>query len=197
MSGLDYTSYEEYYNRVICPVIHEYCETNAGIIVLPNAKEVIWENYIKFNCHCKSEYMRDKEKLLDRHKVVACYMYAIVKANSLTCTVAIQNGDSSSILLNERLALCFGMTLLRALICDEIEHLSDPIQKRKAESVFENEIDFPKTNHGDYKNNLLSQLYHTKTESNYNILGLAETLYLLEIFNLVKNGLPENVFKKS
>lgn len=196
MNGQDYTSYEEYYDRVIDPVIQEYCETNAGIIVLPNVKEKIWENYKKFNSHCKSEYMLDKEKLLDRHKVVACYMYAIIKTNPLICTVAIQNGDISSILLNERLALCFGMTLLRALICDEIEHMFDVDQKRKVKHVFDGEIAFPETNHGDYKSNLLSQLFHTKTESNYNILGLAETLYLLEIFNLVKNGLPENIFKK-
>lgn len=197
MSGLDYISYEKYYEKVISPVILEYCDSNSGVIVLPDAKDKIWNNYVKFNCHCKNDYMQDKEKLLDRHKVTACYMYAILKTNPLICTVAFQNGDDSSILLNERLALCFGMTLLRALICDEIVHLTDADLKKKVSVVFENEIAFPGVNHGDYKNNILSQLFHTKREANYNILGLAETLYLLEVFNLVKNGLSENIFKKS
>lgn len=196
MSDPDYASYEKYFDLVIIPVISEYCDSAADIVVLPDIKDKIWNYYVDFNEHCKKEYMRDKNKLLDRHKVVACYMFAILKTNPMACSIAFQNGDKSSMLLNERLALCFGMTLLRALICDEIENLTDNELKEKATAAFESDIMFPKTNHGDYKGNLLSQLYHTKNESNYNILSLAETLYLLEVFNLVKNGLQEDLFKK-
>ncbi|MBD5473349.1 MAG: hypothetical protein HDR20_10830 [Lachnospiraceae bacterium] len=196
MNGLDYASYEKYFDAIIAPVISEYCDSTADVVVLPNIKDKIWNYYVEFNEHCKNEYMRDKNKLLDRHKVVACYMFAILKTNPMVCVIAFQNGDKSSMLLNERLALCFGMTLLRALICDEIEKLDDSELKEKVTAVFENDILFPQANHGDYKGNLLSQLYHTKSESNYNVLGLAETLYLLEVFNLVKNGIQEDVFKK-
>lgn len=162
MSGLDYVSYEKYYSEIIVPMIKEYCDSNAGVIVIPSVKEKIWTHYEEFNNHCKNSYMRDKSKLLDRHKVVACYMYAILRANPMICTLAFQNGDNSSLLLNERLALCFGMTLLRALIFDEISHLSDPKLRKKVSDVFEDDISFPSVNHGDYKHNLLTQLYHTK-----------------------------------
>lgn len=196
MNGLDYKSYVEYYETVIVPVVSEYCDQNAGVIVLPNAKEKIWENYEEFNCHCKHEYMKDKQGLLDRHKVTACYIYAILKTNPLVCTIAFQNGDDSSLMLNERLAFCFGMTLLRALIHVEISKLTDEELKKRATAIFDNQIGFPKVNHGEYKSNILSQLYQTKREGNYNVLALAETLYLLEALNLVKAGLPENIFKK-
>lgn len=196
MGGLDYESYQKYYTKVISPVISEYCDLNGGVIVLGNAKEKIWENYVGFNTYCKDEYMRDRSKLLDRHKVVACYMYAILKTCPMICTIAYENGEDSYLFLNERLALCFGMTLLRALIYDEIMHVPNKNLKEKVKTIFQDEIAFPETNHGNYKDNLLQQLYHTRKESNYNILGLAETLYLLEIFNLTKNGVPENVFKK-
>lgn len=196
MGGLDYSSYEKYYDQIIYPVMLEYEEKNAGVILSPNAKEKIWDSYAEFNMHCKKHYMKDQEKLIDRHKLIACYMYAILQAEPIFCTISFQQGDNSALLLNERLSLCFGMTMLRALICEEITYLkANRDFKDKIRSIFEDDICFPKTNHGDYKHNLLVQLYHTRMEKNYNILSLAETLYLLECFNLAKNQIKEDVFK--
>lgn len=86
--------------------------------------------------------------------------------------------------------------MLRALICEEITHVQREDMRERLQTVFDGEISFPKTNHGDYKHNLLVQLFHTRKEAKYNILALAETLYLLECFDLVKNHIPEDIFKK-
>lgn len=194
MRGIDYKSYLGYFSKIIDPVAKSYCHSQLGLVFHPNAKELIWNKYVEFNEFCKDNYMKNSEKLLDRHKVCACYIYAILDADVLKNVMAIKNGIYDDFLMNERLALCFGMSLLRALILQETEDLKDDNDKELLRKAFNGEFLFPKANHGDYKNNLLIQLYNTKVIKNYNILALAETLYLLEVYNLLKNRIPEDIF---
>ncbi len=196
MLGFDHDSYQIYYQKILSPVIDEYCAEESGIEVRPNAEELVWRNYVKLNRHCREEYMNNPEKLADRHKITACYIYAILQANILSCSLSKQLGDDKNLLLNERLALCFGMTLLRALIRGNANELKDVDMKKKILHAFEGELIFPKTNHGNYKQNLLFQLYYTKKEGNYNILALADSIFFIENHNLIKNDIPEDVFKK-
>lgn len=196
MAGFDHESYLEYYKQIIVPVIEDYCQKDYGIIVKTNAEEIIWHNYVKFMRHCREEYMQDPEKLADRHKIVACYIFAILKSNLLTSSLSQEYGDEKHLLLNERLAFCFGMTLLRALIRGNANQLSNQDIKKAVLKAFNDELLFPQTNHGIYKDNFLLQLYYTKKEGNYNILALANSLYLIESYNLIYNNLPTDIFKK-
>ena len=192
---MDFEAYSLYCDEVLEPVLRNYSGKYAGVILNPNRKNLIWKNYQEFNVYCKTHYMKKSDHLLDRHKVVACYMYAIEKAHVVVAVPSIEEGDDSNLMLNERLAFCFGMTMLRALILDLVDDIADEELKDKAEKVFEGEFVFPKCNHGNYKNNFLSQLYFTYKDNSYNILSLANSLYLLEAFTLVKNGLHEDLFK--
>lgn len=200
MQGLDRESYNVYFDNIIPTVVADYSKKYSELIFDKNAKAKIWNCYCEFNQNCKNHYMKNSEKLLDRHKVSSAYIYAILKVSPLICVTALEEGVNDSLLLNEKLALCFGMTLLRSLIFAEINNLSDEclnllnVTKKDLENIFDDGVLFPEVNHGNYKHNLLVQLYHTKKESSYNILALSETLYLLETFTLVKNGLPENLF---
>ena len=194
--GFDRDSYQECYKKILEPVIEEYRSADYGVEVRPDADKIIWKNYAKFNRHCREEYMKNPEKLTDRHKVAACYIYAILKSDILSCSLSKQLGDEKNLLLNERLAVCFGMTLLRALIRGNAKEIKDSEIKKKLLEIFNGELDFPKTNHGEYRENLYMQLYHTKKEGNYNILALADSLFYVECYNLIKNGIPEDIFKK-
>ena len=193
MTGQDYESYSFYYENGISIIINELQETYDSVIVNPRAKELIWDTYCEFNRHCKQTYMASSTHLLDRHKVVACYMYAIEKAFVLSSVNSLMQGDSTHIFLNETLAVTFGMSLLRAMIMDAIHFTeSDDKTKQGLLGVFDSDIVFPECTHGQFRDNLLSQLSFTRIEGNYNTLSLAETLYLLECFNLVKNGFPSD-----
>ncbi len=196
MSGFDFDSYKIYYQKILQPVIDEYCSKESGITVRPDAESLVWRNYVKFNRHCREEYMNNPGKLADRHKITTCYIYSILQADILNCSLSMQLGDDKNLLLNERLSLCFGMTLLRALIRGNAKKLKNEEVKKKVLSAFDGELVFPKTNHGDYKQNLLFQLYYTKKEGNYNILALADSIFFIENYNLNLNHIPEDVFKK-
>ena len=196
MLGLDKETYGICYKSIIEPVAAEYCKKNYGLSLRSDAMKRIWINYAKFNRYCREEYMRDPNKLMDRHKIVACYIYAIIKSDVLIFPMAQELEEDKKLLINERLALCFGLSLLRLFIQANADKLKDEILRTKVKEAFDGEIMFPKTNHGDYKQNLLLQLYHTKRESSYNILALADSLFLIESYNLIKNDLPEDIFHK-
>lgn len=198
MSGQDYESYCDYYEEGINKIITNYKKIYADLIIHPNAKKRIWDEYKRFNTLCKDHYMLHPDHLIDRHKVTACYIYAILKARVLTSVESLKKGDDTGLLLNENLAYTFGFSLLRSLIlslAEEFEPKSDEEKEytTKIALIFDGDISLPECSHGTYKENFISQLYFTWRESSYNILALADSLYLVESFNMVKNGIPENL----
>ncbi len=183
---IDKNSYNDVWNIIISPTIRDYQNRFAEITVAHNAQEIIWEEYTKFNLHCKTTYMQDASGKLDRHKVCACYMFAIVKAGVLGCRLADSDTERSYLALNENLAITVGMSLLRAFVLSSIkssEELPDNVKE-----IYRNRIDdgivFPECNHGVYRENFVSELHYTNDERNYNVLSLANTLFLLEIHTL-------------
>ena len=194
---MDRNSFDKYYDKIVVPVLERYVSSHHGILVHPKHKERVWSEYSSFNCLCKNKYMKDAAHLIDRHKVVACYIYAVEKAHVISSVDSLREGDDTHLLLNERLALCFGMSVFRALIMDLAEGIEDLETKGKVSAVFSDGFAFPECNHGNYLDNIKSQLYFTYRDGNYNILALAETLYFIEIYNLVKNSLPANLFSCS
>ena len=194
---MDSHSFGIYYDNIIEPVLAEYISSTPGLVLNPFSKNRIWSEYCFFNQLCKTRYMKEEAHLIDRHKVVACYIYAVEKAHVVTSVVSLQEGDDTHLLLNERLALCFGMSVFRALIMDLADGLEDLEMRGKAMAAFGDGFAFPECNHGNYIDNIRSQLYFTYRDGNYNILALAETLYFIEIFNLQKSSLPANLFSYS
>lgn len=76
-------SYDNLWEKVINLSISKFVAL-PQVSCSKTAKEDIWTAYTKFNKHCKEEYMEDPEGRLDRHKVAACYMLAILKAYPLS-----------------------------------------------------------------------------------------------------------------
>lgn len=183
---MDKSSYQKIWEVVIDPTIKDYKNRYSEIVVSHNAKEAIWQEYISFNKHAKLTYMQDASGKLDRHKVCACYMYAIIKANTVGCYLADSDTEQSHMALNENLAITVGMSVLRAFVLSGINSSEDLSEetKRTLGKRIDGGVIFPKCNHGDYRNNFVTELYYTKKENNYNILSLANTLFLLETHTL-------------
>lgn len=183
---IDRTSYDKIWSVLIKPTMEDYSNRFSEIVIAHNAQEVIWQEYVKFNKHCKLQYMQDMCGKLDRHKVCACYIYAIVKANVMSCKLADSDTEKSYLALNENLAITVGMSLLRAFVLTSIEssdHLTVS-EKELYSSRIDNGVVFPECNHGIYRENFASELHYSDLERNYNILSLANTLFLLEIHTL-------------
>lgn len=194
---IDKNSYQHIWDVVINPTIQDYRNRYSEIIVSHNAKEVIWQEYVSFNRHAKLTYMQSSDGKLDRHKVCACYMFAILKANTLSCLLADSDTERSYLALNENLAITVGLSVLRAFVLSSIHcnnELSD-VEKATFAKRIDNGVLFPDCNHGDYRNNFVAELYYTKKENHYNILSLANTLFLLEIHTLQTEAIHKQTKK--
>lgn len=181
-------SYDNLWEKVINLSISKFVAL-PQVSCSKTAKEDIWTAYTKFNKHCKEEYMEDPEGRLDRHKVAACYMLAILKAYPLS--VDFEPDQGILITLNEHLAIETGLSVLKTFITapkdsDEIEDFPN-IDPEEDVKIFNNGFKFPKAQdeifHGEYRKNFAIELYFTHKEDRYNILSLSHSLYLLELYN--------------
>lgn len=186
----DLDCYNKAWKKVISPLLAHYRDSIDWIEIKPNMEETIKENYIHFNQMCKSDYMDPSIVRLDAHKVSACYMLAILK--SCPFEYSREADDNKLIVAIEQLTLTVGLSILRSfLICDRDinNQKKSKEQFEKDRMIFHDGFVFPdstEVNHGEYRNNFALELYFTRNQENYNILSLAHSLYLLELYNRQK-----------
>jgi len=149
-----------------------------------DSQQIIWDNYVSFRNHCKENYMENKSHLLDRHKVCACLMCAILKSEFISCNKI--HPDDKLYVLVEQVAITVGFSLLQGFIVNSTktgDKEKEADEKKKDNQIFKKGFLLPKgvdINHGVYRNNFAIELYFTRKEETYNILSLSHTLYLLE-----------------
>ncbi len=125
----------------------------------------------------KDNYMRNSNKPVDRHKVSAAIMIAILKIEPIKMNAELyQNDSEKKWLFNEKLAISVGMSILKSFIDEANQGNEDILNK------FKKGISYPPTDHGTFSNNFATELYHTRKENNYNLLALANELFLLEVY---------------
>lgn len=163
------------WKKVIFPEINRYI-TVDNVSATASAEKEIWEAYKEFNMLCKRDFMSESVEKLDRHKIAACYIYAIVKTQPLSMKT-VDLPQNMVVTINEHLAITVGMSILHAYMKD-----SDP-------NFSSNDLIFPHAQHGNYRDDFALELYYTKKYNMYNILSLSNTLFLLEMYNL---ALPSN-----
>lgn len=155
-------------------------------------QEDIEKNFNYFKTICKN-YMNPTIKVLDRHKVSACLMYAIIKTDLFDYQPQQKSSENKIIIVSEQMAITVGLSLLRTYIVNKCNSRGENKSKEDWErdkAIFKDGFKLPgeteglnDVNHGDYRDNLALELHFTKEEGTYNILSLSNTLYLLEMYN--------------
>lgn len=164
-------NYEVIWKEIIEPSLKYVIENNANYKIKENSKSELLAAYKTFNDLCRTKYMLDPNKILDRHKVATCYIYAVIKVEPIiTDFIPLENDTFSTI--NEKLAIMVGLSVLKAFCDNDLNDIN-----------FGTQFIYPTAMHGNYYENFAVELYFTKTENNYNILSLSHTLYLLEMYN--------------
>lgn len=187
----DRESYEIIWQDIIEREIHNYKLKYVNCIeVIPNAKEEIWKWYVYLNNYCKINYMKSSEGKIDRHKVAACYMIAIVTLHPMIFVGEV-DGQQVDIAINETLAITVGLSLVRAFAIASINNNKELQQEDKVEMIskFEKGIKIPNenlVNHGIYIQNYANELRFNVLEGNISILSVAHELYLLEVITQIK-----------
>ena len=102
-------------NTVIEEYVKEILEEDKDIGCLTFNKRSlnnIYVHYEKKRVEVRKRYMQDSAKLVDRHKIAACMMYAILKAHVFKVERLISNVPEKLLLANEYLAFYVAINIV-------------------------------------------------------------------------------------
>ena len=190
ITGLDNESYNIIWDKLIFPEIEQYVKKfEPYIYVSPTAKDEIWKQYVFLNTKLKNQYMQDSSKILDRHKVAACYMVAICNVKPLRFNKPSITKPNNYFIANELVAISMATTLVVNFViaATKSSAVLTEIQKNEICNKFKDGICFPEkeiTNHGEYITNYAMELYLSNMQSDFNLLSIAHELYLLEALTM-------------
>lgn len=185
-------SFDDIWNKIIWENLGLYSDVE-GLRFCNDSKlkKDIKKNFDFFTKRCKERYMNPNSvKILDRHKIATCLMYAILETN-LYETYPQSRSSLEVVIITEQIAISVGLSVLRTYIVDKFDSFGKEKDKatwEKDKAIFKNGFILPgenadDVNHGEYRNNLAMALYFTKIDGTYNILSLSNSLYLLEMYN--------------
>lgn len=201
---LDRESYEQIWEKLIKEEMDNYQKDYSGLIrIEANAKDGIWEAYSALNRYCRLSYMSSPDKKLDRHKVAACYMIAIVQSKPMRF---LGEYKSSEILVavNEMLAITVGFSIVCAFAVSAAKNNKSLTEEEKNNicDCFESGLWIPTNkyvNHGEYYQNFANELRLECADGRLGVLSLAHELFLLEVLTRNRKNLdcPEEPSKDS
>lgn len=178
--------YEEVWQNV--KIACGYAENEE--IEFDEAKREVYENKCNELIAIVKKYMNNSSEVLDRHKMAAILIIAIIKAEPLVCK---NERNDSVFVANYVVAAEVGLSYMRELLNEMLEELG------------ENLIDkyfFPDswTCENGYFRVFYRNLFFTNTNMEWglNPLDIAEKLFLLEYITLLKRGInPEKLNMKN
>lgn len=172
--------YIDFFERVIRPCIDKIIEETAQYECCyrgEKCKQYIYSHYQNKRDFVKDKYMKKSEvAALDRHKVAACMMYAILKTKPIMVNRFVPDLPEKALLANEYLAFFVALNIIEMYKKDESE------EKKPSEIVL------PKTYHedseknSDFLSNTCKALYYIRLQGieKFDVFAYASVLFLLE-----------------
>ena len=183
-------TYELLCSRIIVPVFKHYEETHGGIIFPEYEFKEIRSHYNDLINYAKRHYMSNQDGLLNRHKVSAALMIAILKAKPIKKISAdyycsFKDNQPVAWPFNERLAITVALSVLRSFIDARVHYafsgklISQPLYGDVCKEdlvIFQNGVPIDKQEREYWE----WELYQIRQDGAYNVLAIAHILSSLE-----------------
>lgn len=175
---------KEKFNEIWCNIllpIYDEISLKANVYIRPFAKEIAYRKYQKKKTYLKINYMQNPNTHLDRHKIAACMMYAIVSSHPILIKpsaiwnkyVKKEKFPIKHLLLNEYLGIYTALSIVQSFKMYNEGQDNDNVNQKI--------INMPITTNGeDYIYNTCLDLYLSKKKKNINVLTFANVFFLLE-----------------
>lgn len=172
MTDIDFeTTWDEIIYKKIIRLTLDY-----GDLVCPaSAKDDVKEFYEETLSHAKHHYMVNAKGLLNRYKVAAAMMIAILKARPIKkAALKYYAEDSDKWIFNEQVALNAGLKIVRNFIIMEIMEKGGPQteEDRILYKHFSKSIPMVKKERQRWE----IELYYMRREGSYSLLSIAHEL---------------------
>lgn len=175
--------YGDFYDTVIRRYIDEItadCSFSECVDRGLRYKYKIYKCYQEKRDSIKKKYMRKTDDAaLDRHKVAACMMYAILKVQPIKVNRFIWNLPERKLLANEYLAFYVALNIIAMYKRDELRNAH-------SEEAANYKLVVPKTYHegdgSDFESNTCRALYYLRLRglNGFDIFAYATILFMIE-----------------
>ena len=181
--------FRSFYNKTVCTLANNICTKNKGVTFFSNC-DGLFEEYLNQRTFLKLlvKNMKDppEEKLLDRHKVVACLTMAIMKTRLLHSDDFDDSDDYSlanASRINEQLAFNSGLNLLISYIREDPKTKSQEIKDSLDTFIFPKTRYENETEYSTYFDSIVRGLYYTNVSSGFSLLLISNIFFLLEEYH--------------
>jgi hypothetical protein len=127
--------------------------------------------------------MMDKTANIDRHKVAACYVHAILKAVPLNCPKPDGMYDEKHIqkeyIPNEILSWVVALSILKSFMKERCSQVRDNVYLDYLKS---NGLQYPKTEHETYHDHIYKSLFNSRKTNLFDVFTFAHILFLIESY---------------
>lgn len=154
-----------------------------------NSEFIFYESFDNYMTDIKSNFMQDGVNTLDSHKIAAITICSIINSNILK-VIFKYDKEEKLFIGNEKIAFTIGLSYMNTAMRELLKDTSESI---KFKDYVMPEALICDT---DYITILCRNLYYAKTYYKLNPIDLANTLFLLENFNLVNFGINLNIVKE-
>ena len=167
---------------------------SAYVLDIENIEKGIKKKCLKFNSrkamkiydfyenkrrYVRRYFMEKENQLIDRHKIGAIFMYAVLKSKPFSVNKLIPNLPDQLLMANEYLALYMGLSIVESYR----EYDNTTVKNQVSGKLI-----LPCTYHGgtlqdcgeEYVNNICKALYYIKNPNYFDIFAYADILFLLE-----------------
>lgn len=204
---MDRATYDNIWNTLVIPYFKKCHKKYGGLICPDSGYEAVFSYYGDLIQLAKSHYMSKQVKRLNRHKVSAAIMIAILKAKpikKIDSHFYNTDEDGKPVIwpFNEALAITVGLSILCTFILQraEMAFAGGGVSKkifdgvcRQDSIIFQEGIPLEKGARSEWE----WELYQVRQEGAYNLLAMAHILSDLEVisrlqyFNCHPNESPE------
>lgn len=173
--------FEDLCHEVICEYINDLnnIQNELNIKCLNfSRKRVkrIYDYYEKKRLYIRRYFMNLESKPLDRHKIGAVMMYAILKSRPFHVSKTVRALPSQLLMANEYLAFYVALNIVELYKMDDTRSNKD--------KTIGYHLILPDTYHADeYVENVCKALYYVKNPDNFDIFAYANILFLLEKYS--------------
>lgn len=163
-------------------------EKDKSIVMYRDAKSVFEKNFYYYYDLVLYNFMKIEEENLDRHKIAAITICAILKSDIL----GILSGEDSRqtigdmFLANEKIALNIALTDMFQSLADEYEYGKIPYENVISEYIFPKPLSCDR----DYTEVICRDLYYAKKYFTLDPLSIANFLFLLESYSFEAARIP-------
>lgn len=166
----------------------EMMEKDKTIIMYRDARSVFEKNFNYYYEMVRSNFMKIQEENLDRHKIAAVTICAILKSDILGPSGGEDNSQKSGdmFLANEKIALNIALSDMYQSLVEEYDSGRIPY----VDLIFEYILPKPLSCDRDYTEVICRDLYYAKKHFALNPLSISNFLFLLEAYSFEVNRIP-------